>query len=196
MLEIKKSITKEELADLPLTAFGGEIHCIDRHEDVFPAVEYLMQQDVIGFDSETKPAFKKGVFNNVCLLQLSTCEHAFLFRIHKTGLCNQLTSILSDPSITKVGVGIHDDIVGLKKLKNFNDAGFIELQNIAKEIGVENYSLKKLSGIVLGGRISKRQQVSNWEQENLTPAQKLYAATDAWAALAIFNELNACYNFI
>lgn len=196
MLELKKSISKEELAELPLTAFGGDIHCIDSKEEVFPAVEYLMQHEIIGFDSETKPSFKKGIINNVCLLQLSTDDHAFLFRLHKIGMCHHLAGILSDPDIIKVGVGIHDDILGLKKLKHFKENGFIELQSIAKEIGVENYSLKKLSGIVLGGRISKRQQVSNWEQENLTQAQKLYAATDAWAALAIFNELNACYNFV
>lgn len=196
MIELKTSISKEELAELPLTAFEGKIHCIDSHDDVFPAVEYLMQQDIIGFDSETKPSFKKGVINNVCLLQLSTLEHAFLFRLHMIGMPYELANILSDPEIIKVGVGIHDDIVGLKKLKRFKDAGFIELQNIAKEIGVENFSLKKLGGIVLGGRISKRQQVSNWEQEELTKAQKLYAATDAWAALAIFNELNSSYNFI
>ncbi len=192
----KKSITKEELADLPLTAFGGKIHCVDTEGDIYPAVEYLMKQKVIGFDSETKPAFKKGVNNNVCLLQLSSFEHAFLFRINKIGLSPQLVSILSNSSIIKVGVGIHDDISGLKKLSNFNDAGFIDLQKIVKEIGVENYSLKKLSGIFLRRRISKRQQVSNWEQENLSSAQKLYAATDAWAALAIFNELNSCYNLI
>ncbi len=196
MIELKTTISKEELAELPLTAFEGEIHCIDNVDEVFPAVEYLMQQEIIGFDSETKPSFKKGVINNVCLLQLSTLEHAFLFRLNMIGMTPELTGVLADPNILKVGVGIHDDILGLKKLRSFKDAGFVELQTVAKEIGVENYSLKKLCGIVLGGRISKRQQVSNWEQEELTQAQKLYAATDAWAALAIFNELNSSYNFI
>lgn len=191
----KKTITKEELSQLSPLCFEGEIHCVDNLTDVEPAIRYLKQHSVIGFDSETKPAFVKGVVNNVCLLQLSTREHAFLFRLNIIGLQPEITKILSSRKIKKIGVGIHDDILGLKKLANFRQANFVELQSLVQEIGIENISLKKLCGIVLGGNISKKQQVSNWEKTELSDSQKKYAATDAWAALRIYEELCSNYNF-
>jgi ribonuclease D len=194
MGEYKNVISKEELAELPLMAFEGNIHCIDKIADVEPAVRYLKQYSVIGFDSETKPSFRKGESNNVCLLQLSTNEHAFLFRLNVIGLLPEIASLLSSRKIQKIGVGIHDDILGLKKLLPFRQASFVELQTLVQEFGIEHISLKKLCGIVLGGKISKKQQVSNWEKEHLSDGQKKYAATDAWAALRIFEELQACYN--
>jgi len=191
----KSTISKDELAELPSMAFEGKIHCIDKLADVEPAVRYLKQHSVLGFDSETKPAFKKGVVNNVCLLQLSTQDHAFLFRLNVIGFLPELASILSSRRIKKIGVGIHDDILGLKKINNFKHANFVELQSMVQEVGIENISLKKLCGIVLGGKISKKQQVSNWEKVELSDSQKKYAATDAWAALKIYEELCSCYNF-
>lgn len=190
----KNIITKEELADLPLMAFEGEIHCIDKLVDVEPAVRYLKQHSILGFDSETKPSFKKGQTNNVCLLQLSTNDHAFLFRLNIIGLLPEIASILSSRKIQKIGVGIHDDILSLKKIQPFRQSGFIELQTLVQEYGIEHISLKKLCGIVLGGKISKKQQVSNWEKEDLSDGQKKYAATDAWAALRIYEELCSSYN--
>jgi len=195
MVEYKSIITKEELAELPSMAFNGEIHCIDKLTDIAPAVNYLKQYDVLGFDSETKPSFKKGMSNNVCLLQLSTQEHAFLFRLHEIGLQPQVAALLSSSEIRKIGVGVYDDILGLKKLHDFKQANFFELQTFVKSLGIENISLKKLCGIVLGGKISKKQQVSNWEKEELSEGQKKYAATDAWAALRIYEELCSNYNF-
>lgn len=194
MEKYKSIITKEELAALPSMAFEGRIHTIDKVEDVKDAVDYLQKQTVIGFDSETKPSFKKGQANNVCLLQLSTREHAFLFRLNIIGLLPEIASILASRKIQKIGVGIHDDIVGLKKLFTFKQSGFVELQTLVQEHGIENISLKKLCGIVLGGKISKKQQVSNWEKTELSEGQKRYAATDAWAALRIYEDLCACNN--
>jgi ribonuclease D len=186
----KESITKEELTDLPLKWFKGEIVLVDTLEKVKYAAGILSKQAVIGFDTETRPAFKKGVIYNVALLQLSTSKQAFLFRLNKIGLPAEIRDIFANPEIIKPGVAIRDDIKGLKKFKNFKAQGFIELQDHAKELGIQNFSLKKLTAIVLGFRISKSQQLSNWEADSLTEAQQIYAATDAWTALEIFENFS------
>jgi ribonuclease D len=145
---------------------------------------------VIGFDTETKPSFKKGVTNKVALLQLSTRNTAYLFRINQIGLPREIVAILADKDILKPGVAIRDDIKGLQELVNFKPSGFVELQDEAKDMGIQNFSLKKLTAIACGFRISKGQQLSNWEAAELTEAQQLYAATDAWAALVIFEHFS------
>ncbi len=185
----KESITKEELTDLPLRWFEGEIQIIEDHDQVDDIAKFLSSQKVIGFDTETRPAFKKGVFNKVALLQLSTTDRAFLFRVNKIGVPSQILKILSNPGIVKPGVAIRDDVKGLQAISMFKPKGFVELQDHAKEMGILNFSLKKLAAIVLGFRISKSQQLSNWEAPTLTDAQKIYAATDAWAALEIYKSL-------
>lgn len=185
----KERITKEELTILPLRGFDGEIRVIDEHDQLEDVVRYLSAQKVIGFDTETRPAFKKGVFNKVALLQLSTTDKAFLFRVNKIGLPREIMSILTNEEIVKPGVAIRDDIKGLQAIAQFNPRGFIELQDFAKEMGIQNFSLKKLAAIVLGFRISKSQQLSNWEAPTLTEAQQVYAATDAWAAYEIYKTL-------
>lgn len=182
----KESITREELTDLPLRWFEGEIIVVDSFVQLNKAVKILQNETVIGFDTETKPSFKKGVNNRVALLQLSTKNHAFLFRLNKIGLPMEIRKLLANPDIAKPGVAIHDDIKILRNLGEFEPAGFVELQEHAKEVGIQNFSLKKLTAIVCGFRISKSQQLSNWEAESLTEAQQIYAATDAWAALEIY----------
>jgi ribonuclease D len=184
----KESITKEELTDLPLRWFGGEIYIIEKPEQVNDVAEFLSTQSIIGFDTETRPSFKKGVINKVALLQLSTENEAFLIRLNKLGLPAPIRKILANPDIIKAGVAIRDDIKGLQGIAKFNPAGFIELQDYAKDLGIQNFSLKKLTAIVLGFRISKSQQLSNWEAEELTEAQQNYAATDAWTALNIYQN--------
>jgi ribonuclease D len=188
----KDSITREELTDLPLKWFEGEIQVIETPGEADKVSELLALQPVIGFDTETRPAFKKGVVNKVALLQLATPDKAFLFRVNKTGLPSSLLKILSNPRIIKPGVAIRDDIKALQSVAKFKPQGFIELQDHAKELGIQNFSLKKLAAIVLGFRISKSQQLSNWESSDLTEAQQIYAATDAWAALEIYKTL---FNF-
>jgi ribonuclease D len=185
----KESISKEELTDLPLRWFEGEIILVDKPEQVDDAVEVLAKHQVIGFDTETRPAFKKGVLNKVALLQLSTADKAFLFRVNRTGFPLSLQKLLADPAIIKPGVAIRDDIKALQAISKFKPQGFIELQDHAKAMGILNFSLKKLAAIVLGFRISKSQQLSNWEAPALTEAQQLYAATDAWTALEIYKML-------
>jgi len=186
----KESIDKDELDELPLVQFEGEITLIESKEDYLASIEYLAQQKVLGFDTETKPAFKKGVVYEVALLQLATKDRAFLFRLNKIGLPNGLKSILENPKIEKIGVAIRDDIKGLQKLNQFKPGGFVELQERVKDYGIQDFSLKKISAIVLGCRISKSQRVTNWEAIELTEAQQIYAATDAWVSHRIYESLN------
>ena len=191
MLPFQKSITSEEANKMPLKAFEGEIILIDQYEDLMDAVQYLKKYEILGFDTETRPSFKKGKVNDVALLQLAANSKTFLFRINKIGLPSELTDLLKDPEIMKVGAAIKDDIRGLQKLNDFDANGFLELQDYVSNFGIESFSLKKLSAIVLNFRISKRQQVSNWEASELSPGQLRYAATDAWVSLKIFEKLKA-----
>jgi ribonuclease D len=186
----KENISKEELTDLPLRWFEGEIIVINSKEKIAAAVEMLSKEPLLGFDTETKPSFKKGVINRVALLQLSAKNKAFLFQLHKIGLPEVVCRILANPEIVKTGVAIHDDIKGLQRWKNFKPSGFKDLQDHAKSLGITDFSLKKLAAITCGFRISKGQQLSNWEADELTEAQQIYAATDAWAALEIFENFS------
>jgi len=186
---IAKSITKEEVQNLPLIAFEGAIYTIDTFSDVKKAVNFLEKHKVLGFDTETKPCFKKGKRNEVALLQLSTENYAFLFRLNHIGLPKDLIKILSNENILKIGVALRDDVVALSKHSDFKPQGFIDLQNYVKNFEIENFGLKSLSALVLGYKISKSQQVTNWEAPQLTEAQQKYAATDAWVTLKIYNKL-------
>ena len=151
-----------------------------------------MNSRILGFDTETKPSFKKGRKNKVSLVQLSNSELACLIRINKIGIPKELTDLLANPDITKVGVAIHDDIKYLSHIKHFTPQGFIDLQQYVKEFGIECSGLKKLAAIVLGIRISKRQQVTDWEASELSDPQIIYAATDAWVCHEIYHRLVAC----
>jgi ribonuclease D len=124
----KESITKEELIDLPLRWFEGDIYIIEKPEQVNNVAEFLSTKSVIGFDTETRPSFKKGVINKVALLQLSTQNEAFLFRVNKLGLPAPIRKILANPDIIKAGVAIRDDIKALQGIAKFNPAGFIEFR--------------------------------------------------------------------
>ncbi|WP_163712024.1 3'-5' exonuclease [Mangrovibacterium lignilyticum] len=185
----QESITKEELEDLPQKAFDGEITVVDNYGLLKEAVDYLNQSEILGFDTETKPSFKRGQINKVALLQLSNADRAFLFQLHKVGLPDELKTILSNPQIQKVGVAIRDDIKALQRLSNFKPFGFVELQEKVKGFGIQDFSLKKIAGIVLGVRISKSQRLTNWESDVLSGGQQTYAATDAWVAHEIFQSL-------
>ncbi|MFC3417645.1 3'-5' exonuclease [Algoriphagus hitonicola] len=188
---IPLQISKEEVNQLPLGQFEGEIYLIDQAEDVDEVVEFLERQHVLGFDTETKPAFRKGVVNQVSLLQISTSEQAFLFRLNHVGFPDSIRNLLEREHIVKVGAAVHDDIKGLAKLTDsFYASSFFDLNDELKKIGFHNVGVRNLSGMVLGIRISKSEQVSNWEAEELTERQQRYAATDAWACLEIFKKLN------
>ena len=189
MNNIAKSITREDLNKLPIKSFDGRIHIIDTDEKVNQAVTFLQNKKTIGFDTETKPVFKKGQTNGVAILQLSTANNAFIFKLKKTNLPNSITDILASKEIIKIGVAIRDDIIALKKINNFKENSFIELQKYVEKFEIENFSLQKLTAIVLGFKISKSKRLSNWEAKILNRAQLNYAATDAWASLRVYEEL-------
>lgn len=185
----QSTIDKEDLKKLPMRAFEGEIHLIDSVGGVKKFLPALMKERELGFDTETKPAFKKGRKNQLSLLQLSTQFHAFLFRVGLTGLPDNLVGLLEDANIKKIGAAVHDDLIELKSVRPFKPGGFLDLQKYVEAFGIENKAVAKLAGIVLGFRISKSQQLSNWDAEVLTEPQKLYAATDAWVCYQIYKEL-------
>jgi ribonuclease D len=185
----QENITVEELALCELSWFKGEIVLVDNLKTFYEVFPRLAGSDLLGFDTETKPNFKKGSRNTVSLIQLSTGSLACLFRINKIGFPTELINLLSDPSVIKAGVAVHDDIRFLKGVKKFSPGGFIDLQNFVKDFGIESSGLKKLAAIILGFRISKRQQVTDWEAEQLTEAQQIYAATDAWVCHQIYYKL-------
>ena len=178
----------QEVAALPLTFFDGKITVIDDFGPEYDrAVRYLSRKSVLGFDTETRPVFSSHApQNGVALLQLSSGSSAYLFRVHKIGLEEPLAAILSNPRILKVGAAVHDDIRGLQKIFPFEPASFVDLQKMCTDYGITDKSVKKLTAIVLGKRISKTQQLSNWEAPQLSDAQKIYAATDAWVCREIY----------
>jgi ribonuclease D len=186
----KENITVEELAEHELSWFKGEIVLVDNLKTFYEVFPRLLGADLLGFDTETRPTFKKGKKNAVSLIQLSTEDLACLFRINRIGIPDELLDLLSDPSVTKAGVAVHDDIRFLKGVRKFEPGGFIDLQNFVRDFGIQSSGLKKLAAIILGFRISKRQQVTDWEADQLTEAQQIYAATDAWVCHQIFKKLS------
>lgn len=184
-----ESIENEEILKLPRLSFPGEIKVINSEEDLKQWLPLLTSNGIIGFDTETKPSFHKGKTNSVALLQLSADNIALVIRVKNTGIPNCLAKLLQSKEILKIGAAIHDDIKALQKIRSFTPGGFIDLQTFAKIKGIESKSVRKLAAIVLNVRVSKSQQLSNWESDNLTEAQLQYAATDAWVCREIYKEL-------
>ncbi len=189
-----ESISAEEIEQLPLRAFEGPITVIsEKGEDYAEAIDYLSAQKIIGFDTETKPSFAQGASHNkVALLQLSGKDKAYLFRLHQIGLTNEVLKILSDPDILKIGAAVADDVRGLAKHTKFPPRGFVDLQILSQHYGIKDKSVKKMAAIILGIKVSKAQQLSNWEARVLSGAQLKYAATDAWVCLEMYEALLKC----
>jgi len=185
------TIDKETIAQMPVVVPAGHIHLIDSISMVKSAVEALRHGDVIGFDTETKPSFKRGQRNHVSLLQLATDDDCFLFRLHKIGLPDPLVELLEDPDVCKVGISTHDDFHMLQRDYTVQPAGFVELQQMAKEFQIAEMSLQKIYAILFGEKISKSQRLTNWQAESLTEAQQQYAALDAWACIRIYRYLRS-----
>ena len=186
-----KSISPEDIEKLEYASFPGKITVIDSVGAEFNrAIVYLRSQKVIGFDTETRPCFGPNQPRyGVSLLQLSGPEKAFLFRVKNMGMHRRLCNLMSDKRILKVGAAIHDDIRGLQKLKEFTPGSFVDLQKIVWEYGIKDKSVKKMTAIIIGFRISKTQQLSNWEAETLSESQCKYAATDAWVCREMYLKL-------
>lgn len=187
----KLTITPEEIEKLEPACFQGQIHVISHPGWEFSrAVAYLKKQKIIGFDTETKPVFSSGQHHNsVALLQLSGPDHAFLFRVQKLGMRGRICNILANPNIVKVGAAALDDVRGLQRLNSFTPRGFVDLQKIVWEWGIRDKSVKKMAANILGVKISKSQQLSNWEAETLNAHQQMYAATDAWICREMYLKL-------
>tara|TARA_B100001741_G_C16349013_1_gene503124 strand:- start:74 stop:652 length:579 start_codon:yes stop_codon:yes gene_type:complete len=173
-------VAKEDVINYPLINFNGNVHVIDSLKDVSSCLKVLSKADIIGFDTETKPSFAKGVFYPTSLIQLSYKNDIFLFRLNKIGLVQGVIDILINPSILKVGIDIKNDLSDLKKIHLFNEANFVDLNQLAIQKGFKSIGAVKLSIMLLGCRISKKQRLSDWSVDFLTDAQIEYAAIDAW----------------
>lgn len=185
------TISKEELAALPAAPCKGNIILVDKPELVEEASRILSNEKLIGFDTETKPSFRRGQNHKVSLLQLSTHSTCFLFRLNRIGMPESVCHILENPDIVKVGLSIHDDFHNLNKLREIDYQGFIDLQNFVKDYYISDNSLSRIYGILFNQRISKGQRLSNWEAEELTHFQQCYAALDAFACIDIYEYLKS-----
>lgn len=190
------TISKEELNSLPIERFGGKIIVVSSEETAVKAAKYLRKAGEIGFDTETKPSFRKGVVNDVALLQLATLDRCYLVRLSKIGYIPlAIKDLLEDENVLKVGLSIKDDFLNLNRTGRMDPKGFIDLQTYVKDFKIKDNSLTKIYSLNFGKRIAKSQQLSNWEASSLTEAQKNYAALDAAACLAIYSNMRAG-NFI
>ena len=189
MKKIYSKFDKQRIPKLPQVLFKGRIEVILNEREAEKAVDYLLHQDIIGFDTETKPIFKAGKLNEVALLQVSSRDICFLFRLNHIGMPKSILRLLSDNNNIKVGLSWHDDIRMLKRRADFVPGDFVELQEMVCDFGIKDLSLQKLYANIFGEKISKTQRLSNWEADILTDSQKLYAATDAWACVMLYEEL-------
>jgi ribonuclease D len=180
---------KKKIPELPRILFEGRIVVVLTESEAEKAVNYLLSQQILGVDTETRPSFKRGHLNQVALLQVSSHDVCFLFRLNQLGLSPSVKRLLEDVKVPKIGLSLRDDLMMLHKLGDFNTGYFIDLQDHVREIGVEDMSLQKLYANFFGQRISKREQLTNWEADILQDKQKAYAATDAWTCIMLYEEL-------
>lgn len=190
MKTLFRSTPKQYISTLPKAEFQGKIVIIHSQREVKAAVDFLRKQIIVGVDTETRPSFRRGLTYQVALLQISTLDICFLFRLNMIGLPSELAQFLETPEILKIGLSLKDDISLLKRRAQFSPQGFIDLQDFVKTMGIEDMSLQKLYANVFGEKISKAAQLTNWENTVLTESQKKYAATDAYTTLRIYLELN------
>lgn len=189
MIEIQSDITKADVAQMPAALFQGRIIVIHAEADVKKAVDYLKSFPIVGIDTETRPSFAKGRTYDVSLLQISTEDTCFLFRLNYIGMPQALIDLLQDARQLKVGLSLKDDIHNLNRKHSFEPQGFLDLQQYVKTLGIEAQSLQKIYALLFGEKISKSQRLTNWEADVLTDRQKGYAATDAWACIRIYKYL-------
>lgn len=188
--EIVETYDKENINDLPIERFEGNIYIIDNEAEANKAVNYLLTQPLLGFDTETRPCFQKGKLHKVALLQVATTDQCFLFRLNRMeGIPASILSLLEDSTITKVGLGLKDDMMNLRKRAEFTPGTFIDIQNEITKLGIKDKSLQKIYANLFAKKIAKRQQLSNWEADVLSVAQQQYASIDAWACVRIYNEI-------
>lgn len=183
------SITKEQLNQLPAETFKGKIYVIDNEAAVMKAVQRLRNFSLLGFDTETRPSFMKGKVNKVALMQLASEDECYLFRLNKIDYPDALDDIICNPDIKKIGLSLRDDFAAIRKRSDKEPVNFVDLQQFVHKYGIDDNSLQKIYALVFGKKISKNQRLSNWEADQLTPAQQMYAAIDAWACVRIYKHL-------
>jgi len=176
---------------MPVAAFEGEVIVVDREEQIADAVAYLSSQRVLGVDTEARPSFQRGTHYPTALVQIATHDRCYLFRLTHIGMPQALADIFANPDICKVGLAFKDDINGLRRRRNFTPANCIDVQSMVAQYGILDLGLQKIFAICFGRKISKAQQLTNWENTHLTPEQARYASTDAWATLLIYEDLLA-----
>lgn len=186
---IYNKIDKHKVAEMPRVCFEGKIIVVTTKSDADKAVDFLLAQQILGIDTETRPSFKRGRQYKVALLQVSTHDVCILFRLNSTGMTDSIIKLLEDTTVPKIGLSLHDDIMSMHRRVAFTPGNFIDLQKHVCEIGVEDLSLQKLYANFFGKKISKAQRLTNWEADILTEKQKVYAATDAWACIMLYEEL-------
>lgn len=184
--QVIKKISKAEINDLPLIQWDGDIRILSTLEEMQEAVEILQAHTHLGFDTETRPTFKKGQYYPPALIQLASADCVYLFRISQTKTFDPILPLLESDAILKTGVAIKDDVKELRAMQDFNPAGFVEIADLTKKLGYENRGLRALAGLLMGGRISKAAQVSNWARPELDQKQIRYAATDAWVSRELY----------
>lgn len=182
-------IDKAVIQTLPVTFFEGEVIVVDKPDMVADATAYLRQHTVLGVDTEARPSFKRGVHYPTALVQIATLERCYLFRLTHVGLPVEIAEIFANPNICKVGLAFKDDITGLRRRRDFKPANCVDLQSMVCKYGIMELGLQKIFAIIFGKKISKSQQLTNWENSHLTPEQARYASTDAWATLSIYLAL-------
>ena len=182
-------IDKAVIQMLPVTFFEGEVIVVDKPDMVADAAAYLRQHTVLGVDTEARPSFKRGVHYPTALVQIATLERCYLFRLTHVGLSVEIAEIFANPNICKVGLAFKDDITGLRRRRDFKPANCVDLQSMVCKYGIMELGLQKIFAIIFGKKISKSQQLTNWENSHLTPEQARYASTDAWATLSIYLAL-------
>ena len=185
-----ESENPHEINNLPLLQFTGNTVIVNNRELEQTCLDELTGIDLIGFDTETKPSFKKGQSFPVAMIQLAKSDKAYIFRIGQYGLTQNMVELFEDPKVRKVGIAIKDDLSSLQKLNHFEPQGFLDLSKLALEVGLKKTGIRNLTSILLGNRISKKQQTSNWESSTLTENQIIYAATDAWVCIDLFKKLD------
>ena len=188
-MAFKKYVSKDEIKNYSVEKFNGKISIIDKKKDLLDAYLFLKKQKIIGFDTESRPTFKKGVSSDVSLIQFSTENEVYLFRINIIGFDDKLIDLINDKKIKKIGIAIFDDIKSLQKIKEFESNSVIDLNKLALNLGFESIGAVKLSILILGFSISKSARLSNWEKKDLTSSQIEYAATDAWICNMIYKKL-------
>jgi ribonuclease D len=186
---LKSKITKEEVNLMPVIVFEGKITVVDTTIKIQPAIDELRKAHIVGLDTETKPSFTRGTHYKVSLVQISTLNHCFLFRLNKIDFPASLAEFLADEKIKKIGLSLRDDLAGLNRQHAFHPANCVDIQTIARNYGVLELGLQKIYAILFGKKISKSQRLTNWESPELTEQQQRYAATDAWASLQIYLQL-------